>query len=449
MTGNTTIYQGAVGTQAAQSQRLFRSEVLDSRSSRWIGSISLAQPASGWLVAGVALCLSLALIAYLSLGTVTKKAHVSGIIVPSSGSLSILTPNAGVISRVLVSEGQLVKAGQPLFEITTERQSGGGEITTLVSQQLAIRQQTIESEERLRISQYEEKRRSIDEKLQNLRTETSQLEQEIELAQRRKTLAQKTLNNYETLQGNGFVSSAQTQQKQEDLIDLDSRLSTLARTKVQLEASHLSMKADRRELATSLNSDLAQLHLSAASLKQEIAENQNRKTNIIVAFDNGTISTLVYEQGQSVNAGQPLATFLRNSEKTVGNLEVHLYTPSRTAGFVASGQEVLLRYQSYPYQKFGLQKGIVMDVSKTPFAPNELPASLASTILSNLQQNIIGANSSEGLYRVKVKINKQTITAYGHEQQLKPGMTLDADIVQENRRIWEWMMDPILAVAHR
>ncbi|MEB0233304.1 HlyD family secretion protein, partial [Undibacterium sp. 10I3] len=54
-------------------------------------------------------------------------------------------------------------------------------------------------------------------------------------------------------------------------------------------------------------------------------------------------------------------------------LEVHLYAPSRTAGFVANGQQVLIRYQAYPYQKFGLQKGTVTDISDTPFAPNELP----------------------------------------------------------------------------
>jgi membrane fusion protein len=53
------------------------------------------------------------------------------------------------------------------------------------------------------------------------------------------------------------------------------------------------------------------------------------------------------------------------------------------------------------------------------------------------------------LYRVKVRIQKQTITAYGREQALKPGMTLDADIVQDERKIWEWIAEPLLAMARR
>lgn len=432
-----------------QDNKLFRNEVIAAQGSRGLGAMRLAQPTSGWIIVSIALVLTAILFAFVTLGSVTKKARVAGITVPSSGSLSILAPNSGILKRSYVKEGDQVEAGQPIFEISTERQSAGGEITELVSQQLLIRQQTIESERRLRISQTVEKRRAIDERIQNLYAEAIQLEQEIGLAKRRKGLAEKTVDNYHTLQVNGFVSPAQIQQRQEELIDIDSRLSTLERTRVQLEASRLNIEADRKALSNSLNADLAQFKLSAASLKQEIAENQNRKTSLIVASNTGTVTALAYEQGQAVNAGQSLATLIRNADKKniADDLEVHLYIPSRTAGFVAPGQIVLLRYQSYPYQKFGLQSGIVTAVSKTPFAPSELPANLASTILSNSQQSTLGSSVSEALYRVKVKIDKQSITAYGHEQLLKPGMTLDADIIQEHRRIWEWIFDPILAIV--
>lgn len=146
-----------------------------------------------------------------------------------------------------------------------------------------------------------------------------------------------------------------------------------------------------------------------------------------------------------MTAGQSLATLLPHQS----DLEVQLYTPSRTAGFVSVGQNVLIRYQAFPYQKFGLHHGTVTDVSKTPFAPNELPANLASTILSNAQQNIQGFNSNEALYRIKVRLEKQSIDAYGKQQMLKPGMTLEADVVQDSRKIWEWVLEPVLAVVQR
>jgi membrane fusion protein len=262
------------------------------------------------------------------------------------------------------------------------------------------------------------------------------------------------------LQNNGYVSPAQTQQKQEELIDIASRLSGLQRTKLQQQANKLAMEAEQNTLANSLATDQAQLVRAQASLQQEIAENRNRKTTLITANQAGMITAISSQVGQVMNGGQILATLIPHSAEaktaenatnapSSNNLEAHLYAPSRTAGFVAKGQTVLIRYAAYPYQKFGLQQGTVIDVSSTPFAPSELPPNLASTILSNAQQNIQGFNSNEALYRIKVKLDKQSIEAYGVAQHLKSGMTLEADVVQDRRKIWEWVLEPVMAVAHR
>ena len=283
-----------------------------------------------------------------------------------------------------------------------------------------------------------------------------QLAQEIELAKRRYSLSQESLKKYETLQANGYVSPAQTQQKQEDLIDLGVRVSSLTRTRLQLQANRLNFEAELAALSNTLSTDLAQLQRAQAVLKQEVAENSNRKASLITAPQPGTITTITYQPGQAVNAGQALATLIPQATSLAFGpslqqqgpaLEVHLYAPSRTAGFVAIGQLVQIRYQAYPYQKFGLQRGIVTDVSKTPFAPAELPQNIASTILSNAQQNIAGFNGNEALYRIKVKLERQTIDAYGQVQALKPGMTLEADVIQDKRKIWEWIAEPLLAMT--
>ena len=43
----------------------------------------------------------------------------------------------------------------------------------------------------------------------------------------------------------------------------------------------------------------------------------------------------------------------------------------------------------------------------------------------------------------------QTIDAYGQAQPLKPGMTFEADVVQERRAVWEWLLKPVFATAAR
>ena len=53
-------------------------------------------------------------------------------------------------------------------------------------------------------------------------------------------------------------------------------------------------------------------------------------------------------------------------------LEARLFGPSRSIGFVRPGQRVLLRYEAYPYQKFGSYEGVVKSVSRTTVGPGEL-----------------------------------------------------------------------------
>lgn len=433
-----------------QNSPLFRREATASLGQQWLGTIHLAQPLSSWLISGLAFVILLAFITFVLVGTITKKARVTGILVPGKGSLVINAPNAGVLVRTYITEGQRVRAGEPLFELSTERQGSRGELTALIAQQLKSRTSSLETERRLRLAQNEERKTVLTQRLQSLNAEANQLAQETELIKRRLALAQQTLRKYETLQASGYFSAAQTQQQEEAVIDLSTRLANEGRTAAQLRATRLEVEGELAALATSLATDLAQLQRAQASLEQEIAENNSRKSVLITAPQDGKLTTITYQAGQAINGGQTLATLIpMRSDNADGatELEVHLYAPSRTAGFVARGQNVLIRYQAFPYQKFGLQKGIVIDVSATPFAPNELPQNLASTILTNAQQNAREGSGGEALYRIKVRPEKQTIQAYGRSQYLKPGMTLEADVMQDSRKIWEWIAEPLLAIA--
>ena len=49
-------------------------------------------------------------------------------------------------------------------------------------------------------------------------------------------------------------------------------------------------------------------------------------------------------------------------------LQAHLFAPSGAVGFVRPRQEVRLRFEAFPYQKFGHQTGHVLQVSRTPLA---------------------------------------------------------------------------------
>lgn len=432
------------------SSSLFRPEVTAALSSQWLGAIRLAQPLSSQLIALAALVIAIALVLFISLGSISRKARVSGITMPVTGMLSISANSAGVISQSHVSAGQQVKAGQVLFTISSERQQAAGELSALVSQQIAQRQQSLLTEQALRQQLAQERQAALKQRLSNLAQEQQQLQHEVQLSERRLELAQQALAQFQALQQNGYIAAAQTRQKQEDVLEITSRIASQQRSLTQLAATKLNLEAELASSAKQVATEVEQLQRAYASQQQERVENSNRQIVQVVAPQAGQITALNLPTGSSVQIGQSLASLIpQTSAQASAALEAHVYAPSRTAGFITPGQTVLIRYAAYPYQKFGLHQAKVLEVSRTPFAANELPPQLATTILSNAQQSINGFNSNEALYRIRLQLKQQSVLAYGQPQNLKPGMTLEADVLQDERKIWEWILEPALALRNR
>jgi membrane fusion protein len=111
-------------------------------------------------------------------------------------------------------------------------------------------------------------------------------------------------------------------------------------------------------------------------------------------------------------------------------LQAELWVPSRAVGFVARGDRVVLHYQAYPYQRFGEHYGRVDAVSQNAMSPIEL-------------SKLLGRDMKEASYRVLVNLDQQNVQAYGKPEMLRPGMELDADILLDQRRLIEWLVEPM------
>jgi len=50
------------------------------------------------------------------------------------------------------------------------------------------------------------------------------------------------------------------------------------------------------------------------------------------------------------------------------------------------------------------------------------------------------------VYRVVVTLDRTSVTAYGEQRALTPGMTLTADVVTDRRHFIDWVLDPLKAI---
>ncbi len=115
-------------------------------------------------------------------------------------------------------------------------------------------------------------------------------------------------------------------------------------------------------------------------------------------------------------------------------LHAQLLVPTRAIGFVQPGQEVVLRYDAFPFQRFGQYRGTVERVSRTVWSPGEKVGQLVV---------------KEPVYRVDVKLDASTSPRATRSLPLRSGMLVNADILQEKRTVWEWVFEPVLSLQQR
>jgi membrane fusion protein len=420
---------------------LFREEVLQERRTQFLGTIRIGRNPSFTLVTIVAVLLAAGLVAYAAWGEITRKARLAGVLIPVQGTLTVSSSQAGTLLDVRVKEGDAVAANDVLMVVGTDRATSQGDAAALIAQSMEQRRSTLQTERGLAEVQFRQRQQATADRLRSLEAEARQAEGEMDSVRRRLDLARKSVERYAELAKSGFVSDIQVQQKQEELLDLTTRETTAERSLLAVRRDAQALRAEQAANASALQAQFAQIDRSLASLRQEGMENNARREVVITAPAAGIVTALTAQRGQGVQPGQTLAALIpRAADGQPSPLAAHLYAPSRTVGFVQAGQPVWLRYAAYPYQKFGMAKGAIESVSRTPLSAQDLPAGQGQALMN-------AAQSNEPMYRVTVALERQTIETYGQTQRLKAGMALEADVVQERRRIWEWLLEPVLAAS--
>ena len=412
--------------------QLFRREALEHRQRHWLGSIQLVRPLSLAVLTAFVVCAVLAVAAWLVLGEYTRKARISGHLAPDRGVVRLVAPQNAQVLQSRVVEGASVHVGDVLFVLSVAQATAGGDAQRAIEASLATRERSLAAGARDVDARLDARRAALGRQIDSMRAEIAQLGTETELQNQRLALARDAQARFESLRGENFISAAQVQTKAEEVLGLRAQLNGLARQ----HASHLReigvLESQRAELPLAARAQRSEIDRELAALAQQGAENDARSQLVVRAPQDGVVTGVLAQPGQSVTPASALASLLPADAR----LQAQLFAPSSAVGFLRSEQKVLLRYQAFPYQKFGHQTGRVTQVSRAPLQPAELAA-------------LRPGDSTEPLYRITVTLDSQSVPAYGVEQPLAPGMQLDADVLLDRRRLIEWIFEPVLGVAGR
>ena len=413
---------------------LFRQEALSTQQHAWLGSIRLIRPVSLTLLATLAVLAAVGVVLFLGMGQYTRKAAVVGVLVPEKGVMRLHAPQAGTVLESHAVEGQAVKQGDVLFVLSVGRSTESGDTQAAVQAGLATRQQSLQEAARQRQALLAAQKAGLDRQIADLQRELAQIDAEAGLQRQRLALAQQALDRHKGLLAENFISIAQVQAKSEEVLAVRAQQQALERQRAGKQRELGVLQAQLLELPLQAQAATGEIERDLAELAQESAEVAARQRLVVRAPQDGVVSVVTAQPGQSAAPDTPLASLVPAHSQ----LQAQLYAPSSAVGFVRPRQTVLLRYQAYPYQKFGHHPGEVLAVSRTPLQAAEI-AVLA--LPESLRR--------EPLYRITVSLKEQQVQAYGQPQPLVPGMQLDADVLLDRRRLIEWIFEPLLSVTGR
>ena len=410
---------------------LFRPEALDSHRDQHLGDVLLARPVALHFLTALGAIIALGVVLFGCVAEYTRKAHVSGYLAPTKGLIKVYAPQAGTLIEKRVREGQSVRQGDTLYVLSTERSSlQAREAQAAAIAQLRERRASLMREIEQQAMMASVARQELDERVRGMAAELAQVQAAIATQTERLASTRKTFERYEALARQQFVSEMHLSQHREQVLDQQARLQTLERTHTALERDIRTLDAERAAHKPKTASERAAIERNISALDQELTEYESRRTLVITAPADGVVTTILAEIGQSATPSAPLLSILPEGAA----LQAQLFVPGRAVGFVAAGQPVALRYQAFPFQRFGSSRGVVEEIARTLIAPGETPLPVAL---------------NEPVYRVTVALDRQAIRAYHKDFSLQAGMLLDADIALDRRRLIEWVFDPVLAATGR
>lgn len=412
---------------------LFRQQAIAHQRLGFRGGL-LMTPKPSYMFATCVLIMWVVLVGlFLSTNSYARKTTVTGWLEPSHGIQKVYAEQRrGVIFNVYVSEGQWVAKGTPLVAINygvQERFNHSVE-DSLVDEIESNAQRLKTAIARLK-RQHKNQQQQLNKRLSNATLDARALDAISTLSEQQYQLANQQFSANATLLTSGSISKAALNNSQIQAINTRRQWQQAKRDSAQKYVEISELEYELRALPQRLASDIATIENQLSELNRQSLSITREHKHILYAVTDGVVSGLQAYKGKTVSHGLSLLSILPANS----TIEAKLLVPVSAAGFIQTGQALNIRYDAFPYQKFGLQQGSIVSISKGLVLPGEwkdAPIAL-----------------NEPAYLVKAQLSRATIDAYGKSVPLKSGMTFSADVALSQRSLLEWLLEPLLSVSGR
>lgn len=411
----------------ALGHQLFRQAAIEfQRGQREFGDITLLQPVStrllGWLLTGVVIIA----IVFLCFAQFSRKQTVSGFLVPAAGTLKVYPPREGVVTGVLIKEGQQVIAGQPLFTVATAQVAADGEdvdavkLASLRRQEAMLRHQIADEQQSAGAE-----RSRLTALIASTRSQIADLGRQTDIQKQRVQLAESLVTSVQSLLAKGYMSVVEGKRREDLLLEQRENLASLQRQLTDQQNKLAETQYSLKELPTTTNRKVQPLRDQISTAEQQIAEGKGRSSYVVRAPGTGRVSMLQVTNGQTAQPQRVQLEIIPDGSQ----LQAELLIPTRAAGFVHTGEPVRFLYDAFPYQNFGAYTGQLTELSNTVLTKADTAGPITP---------------EEPVYKAAAVLDRPDVDAKGKTVPLQAGMLLKAELILDRRSLASWILDPLL-----
>ncbi len=411
---------------------LYRPEAARHATRRLDGTVLLPLRAPVWMLGGGAAAVLFFGAVVVSTTSYARRETVVGWLSSGAGIVRAEASRGGSVTTLHVEEGDQVVAGAPLAKLrlvdrTATDDDAGAALVRSLSEQRAAVQDEAEAVVRGLVAEGER----LAERHAFLEAERRALNAEIALQTEQVALAGRDLERAISLSELGLLSRSDQEAKSAAFLEERQRRAALERAVTSIEREMAGVDGELDAIPQTADATLSGAAAAVAALNERVTRTGLEIEYVAAAPIAGRVDALAVQVGQSMAPGETVAVIVPSGSE----LMAELYVPTRAAGFIEVGQAVRVHYEAFPYQRFGAHAATVEDVSRTVLAPEET--------------GIPGVRLQEPVFRVRGRLARQSVDAYGAEAPLRAGMLLTADIVVDRRTLLEWLLDPLYAVGRR
>lgn len=405
------------------------------------------------------------LLAWALIGKVDVIATAEGKLVPQTYVKIVQPVEGGIVSEILVTEGDSVKAGQILMRmdaqvakadtsiLETERQAKTLQIRRIDAELKQLPLQMMKGDDPTAFRQVEAQYQAHLQAYRDAQAQEQALLNKaiedhaaaIQVKQKLKlTLPafQEQEAAWDKLQREGYAGKLLALDKKRERIEREQDLEAQSATAQSMKAA---IQNSEKRLAQTTSNYMQQLHNERIEsqgqldkVNQELNKQQHKNSQLeLKAPQAGTIKDLAtHTAGTVVSPGTILMSLVPKDEP----LHAEVMVKNEDVGFVKEGQEVKVKLAAYPFQKYGMVKGKVVHVSADASEQqnNQQPTKTSQTTTDSLQD---GAR-----YKALIQLNQQSLTAQDKRFELTPGMRVVGEIHQGTRTIMEYLLSPVQGV---